>query len=161
MNRKLLLLSAGTLAVGAGSMATLTYSTNCGGNCAALAQIRMIALAARVGSMDAPDGSFGFATADPAAHPYFADASRPREARFLVTTETITGKTSPPIIIAVCDTPYRNLPEQWFGTPPPTHAAAFSDGTSRLISTPEFAALDFSKLIPLDQLYPPNPSRTP
>lgn len=58
-------------------------------------------------------------------------------------------------ILIVCDTPYRNVPEQIFGEAPPTHAAGYSDGTIRLISTEEYSSLDRESLIPLDELIGP------
>lgn len=57
-------------------------------------------------------------------------------------------------VIVVCDKPYRNVPEQWIGSAPPTHAAAFCDGSYGLISPTEFAALDRSTFTFLDELYP-------
>jgi hypothetical protein len=55
-------------------------------------------------------------------------------------------------LLIVCDCAFRNVPRQLIGSAPPTHAAAFSDGSTRLISTEEFAAIDRSSLVPLDEL---------
>ncbi|HZJ15896.1 MAG TPA: hypothetical protein VFD27_12660 [Chthoniobacteraceae bacterium] len=137
-----------------------SYSTNCGGNTAALGQVTCIALVARMGTFDTPDHSFRFSAADAKQREQLSYLSRPlfHSARFLVSTAPVfEQETQPRRIIVVCDTPYRNVPEQWIGSAPPTHAAGFADGSKGLISTAEFAALDRSTFVPLDELYPPNP----
>ena len=159
MSRKLLLLIVGILAVGAAVFPTLSYTTNCGGNSAALAQVRSIALLALAGTYDAPDHSFRFTAADAGQREQLALYARThwlRSARFLVSTAPVSEHEAPPRrIIAVCDTPYRNVPRRWIGSAPPTHAAGFSDGSHGLISPAEFAALDRSTFVALDELYPP------
>src|SRR5689334_5054916 len=60
MCRKELLLIVGILAVGAAILPILSYATNCGGNSAALAQVRSIALIAFAGIDDAPNHAFRF-----------------------------------------------------------------------------------------------------
>ena len=161
MNRKLLLLLAGLLAIGAVVLPTIGYTTNCGGNSAALAQVQGIALIAHVGTFDTPDHSFRFTAANAEQREQLTYYSRThwlRSARFLVSTGPVSEhEAQPRRIIAVCDTPYRNVPRRWIGSAPPTHAAAFAEGSHGLISTAEFAALDRSTFTPLDELYPPNP----
>jgi hypothetical protein len=160
MSIKKLLLLCVVLAVGGALYFSplVRSSTNCGGNSAALAQVRAIATIARLGAMEAPDHSFRFAAANRETSEELAYYSRSLgwlpNARFLVSTAPITERESDHRrIIAVCDTSYRT--PRWFGLAEPTHAASFADGSVRLISTSEFAGLDRSVLTPLDELHPP------
>ena len=138
-----------------------THSTNCGGNSAALAQVGNIATFARDFAMYAPGRSFDFTADDAVQREDLAQMSRDswlHGARFLVSTAPIAEhETQPHRVIVVCDTPYRNVPRRRFISAPPTHAAAFADGSTGLISTAEFAALDRSQFKPLDELYPTKP----
>jgi hypothetical protein len=147
------------LALGAGVFSH--YSTNCGGNSAALVQVTEIAIVARLGTFDTPDHSFRFSTANAEQREQLSYLSRTHwlhGARFLVSTAPVSKhEAEPRRIIVVCDTPYRNVPRQWIGSAPPTHAVSFADGSKGLISVAEFAALDHSALVPLDELYPSNP----
>jgi hypothetical protein len=116
MNRKILLLVGVLLAVGAAVFPTLTHTTNCGGNSAALAQVHRIALLARVTTFDAPDHSFRFTFADSQQREQLSQLSRThwlRSARFLVSTTPVSqDETQPRRVIAVCDTPFSNVPRQ-------------------------------------------------
>jgi hypothetical protein len=158
MSRKTLLLVGILLAVGAAVFPTLSYSTNCGGNSAALGQVCSITLVARTATFDAPDHSFRFTSVDSKQREHLSLLSRThwlRGARFLVSTTPVSEhETQPRRVIAVCDTPYRNVPRRWIASAPPTHAAGFADGSHGLVSTAEFAALDRSTFTPLDELYP-------
>ena len=131
-----------------------TRVSNCGGNSAALGSVQAITSIALVEMMRGEGQAVHFATID--SDNRFLLEMRARNqwiepARFLVSTEPITG--SQQRLIVVCDTPFRNVRERWIGSAPPTHAAGFSDGTCRLISTAEFAALDSRQFVPLDQLF--------
>ena len=134
-------------------------TSNCGGNSAALSQVKQIELIARFAATDAPDHSFRFDAAgrderEQLAH--YASSHWLGGARFLVSRSSVEEKRKQPRHpIVVCNRPYRNVPRQWIGSAPPTHAVAYSDGSCGLISTEEFAALDLSKFTPLDELYPP------
>jgi hypothetical protein len=139
--------------------------TNCGGNSAALNEVHGIALAALVYASDAPDHSFRFTTPTARQREELAHYGRTpwcRGARFLVSTAPISEKQFPlrrepeaqRRVITVCDTPYTNVPRRRFGSAPPTHAAGYSDGSYGLISLAEFAALDRTTFVPIDELYP-------
>jgi hypothetical protein len=161
MKGKSLLLGAGILVVGAVAVAGFSGKTsNCGGNSAALGNVRLIAISAILNMEDAPDHSFSFSEANPEQREELATYSRThwlRDARFLVSTKPMSERdTKEHHLIAVCDTPYRNVPQKWIGSAPPTHAAGYSDGSCGLISTDEFALLDFAKFRPLDEMYPPD-----
>jgi len=134
-------------------------TSNCGGNSAALSQVKQIALIARLTAADAPDHSFRFGAAGPDEREQLTGFSRSHwlhGARFLVSAMPMEGKGNHSRrVIVVCNTSYCNVPWQWIGSAPPTHAVAYSDGSYGLISTAEFAALDLSTFTPLDELYPP------
>jgi hypothetical protein len=159
MNAKLLLVLGGCVAIGAAATQMLSYTSNCGGNSAALSNVHTITLIALNGAFEAPDHSFRYTAANAEQRGQLADCAKTHwlpKARFLVSNSPVTElETQPRRIIVVCDTPYRNVPRQWFGSAPPTHAVGFSDGSHALISTAEFDALDRSAFVPLDELCPP------
>ena len=156
----LLLLTVSLLGIGTALFLTaFSLPTNCGGNSVVLANIRTIALVPFVHAMDSPESPFRFTSLTDSTRnvlEYYAHHPPFRTTRILVTTSPILERgKQPPFIIAVCDTPFRNVPQRRFGLAPPTHAAAYSDGTIALISPTEFAALDGSTFMPLDELIPP------
>lgn len=165
MNRKLRwLLSVLPFGLAAVLWIPVSSSTHCGGNSAALSRVQIIALIVREGSFDPVDHSFHFADEEDGLRGQLAFYSRSHwlpEAHFLVSTAPVSEHETPPHrIVAVCDTPYRNVPERWIGSAAPAHAAAFADGSSGLISPAEFAALDRSTFVPLDEIHPPEPQPT-
>lgn len=137
-------------------------TSNCGGNSAALAQVVQIALIARFAASDAPDHSFRFNAAGPDEREQLAGFSRSpwlHGARFLVSAMPVEEEENQSRrVIVVCNKSYRNVPRQWIGYAPPTHAVGYSDGSYGLISPAEFAALDLSKFTPLDEVYQPKPN---
>jgi hypothetical protein len=157
VNPKLLFPLLGLVVFGAAAMSPWRgMKTNCGGNSAALASVHRIAIAATVRASDPPDHRFHFAAVSGSNRDEFADYAYNHwlpGAHFLVCrTPVIEGE--PKRIIVVCDTPYGNVPRRWIGSAPPAHAAAYSDGSYGLISAQEFAAVDRSAFVPLDELYP-------
>ncbi|MEM7165571.1 MAG: hypothetical protein AAF581_08905 [Planctomycetota bacterium] len=127
-------------------------------------EIRQIGLLAVGFADDAPDGWFRFASPltqeqrdllHSAAH-----GRRKAGAHYLVTLEPIPATEQPGWtladrrVIAVCDTPYRNMPGPWFGKAPLQHAVVYWDWRTELISTDEFDALDLSQFGALDELVP-------
>lgn len=58
-------------------------------------------------------------------------------------TITIEGRQ----VVAVCDKPFDNVPRRFFGKAPLTHAIAFADGTTGLISSEEFSKLDLAGFV--------------
>lgn len=132
--------------------------SNCGGNSAALAEVSQIAMVARIGAVTSSNDSFSFAVASGEQREQLAMLSRSHwsdSSRILVSLQPIRADVGEQCrVIVACDTPYRNVPQSWFGLAPPAHAVAYSDGTSGLISPDEFAALDLSKFVPMDELYP-------
>jgi hypothetical protein len=150
---------AGTLIAIGTLIAASSGRTNCGGNNAALSRVGEIAMIVLNGAANSPNRSFDYKPANPEEVRMLSEASQYHwcpGARFLVTTDPVTTNDAKQRVIVVCDTPYRNVPQRLFGKAPPTHAAAYSDGTTRLISCEEFAGLDRSKFVPLDELFPPD-----
>lgn len=130
--------------------------SNCGGNSAALNDVKRYSLLAQRAAEENRERQFSIAEATPrerAELARIADDFWIRGARFWVSPlpQRIDAGQPPRLLIA-CDRAFRNVPRQLIGSTPPTHAAAFSDGSSRLISTEEFAAIDRSSLVPLDEL---------
>ena len=161
MSRKRLFLLVGLVAIsaiGAGFVLPLFARSNCGGNSAALSNVRMYVLLARMGSTDSPDHVFHVLTVTPEQRKQLAHVAHDHwipNARFLVSTGPLSEESSQSRrIIVVCDTAYRNVPRRWIGSAPPAHAAGFSDGSAELISPAQFAALDKSSFTFLDELYP-------
>lgn len=129
--------------------------SNCGGNSAALHNVRQYYVILEMAAASRPGHRFAIASATPEEREELAAVARyswTGAARFLVSTQPYQAAApGPRRMIIVCDTPYRNLPRRLI-PPPPTHAAAYSDGSVDLISVSESAALDHSVLVPLDQL---------
>jgi len=155
MNRKFkVLLLAGILAVvGSAAIPMTVQKSNCGGNSWALSEVRSIAAFAFIQANDAPDRTFRFDSANPRQCEYLS--INPRGVHFLVSGQPlVNSETEPRRIVVVCDRPFNNVPQRTFFSAPYTHAVGYSDGTSGLISTREFAALDLTKFRALDELFP-------
>jgi hypothetical protein len=129
--------------------------SNCGGNSAAIWNVRQYYVIVELAAASRPDHCFTSASATPQEREDLAAVARgpwTGGARYLVSTQPYrAGARGPRRLIAVCDTPFRNVPRRLI-PPPPTHAAAFSDGSVALLSVAQYAALDHSVLVPLDQL---------
>lgn len=133
------------------------FVSNCGGNSAALAQVRDIMSYVHLAERDSFEPSFrwpqGYAEAQ-AVRARLARSHWIPNARFLVYTGPIIWSDAQPShITVVCDMPFSNVPRRWLGSAPLTHAAAFADGSTRLISVAEFAQLDLGDYVALDHLW--------
>lgn len=130
--------------------------SNCGGNSAALHDVKWYALVVQQAAEENLERQFSISESTPrerAELAHIADDFWIRGARFWVSPlPQRIDAGQPPRLLIVCDRAYRNVPRQLIGSAPPTHAAAFSDGSCRLISIEEFAAIDRSSLVPLDEL---------
>lgn len=157
--RTLLLAAACILGLAIALALAAPSSTNCGGNSDALAHIHGIAGIVRMFLVQNPTAELRLSAPPDDLRPDLAELSHFRSlpnARFLVTTSPITSRDlKQPRLVVVCDRPYRNVPQRWFGLEaPPTHAAGYSDGSTALISESQFKALDRSTFVPLDELFP-------
>jgi hypothetical protein len=129
----------------------LARPTNCGGNSAALAACRDIVLSFRAIALDMGDKPVSISNLSDEDRKVFrsvAGISWLHQSRVLVVRGTVTlGQEAPREIIAVCDTPFDNVPRRMFGRAPLTHAVGYSDGSAGLISVQEFHRLDLSRFI--------------
>ena len=82
----------------------------------------------------------------------------PEAPRYLVFTGTVVREDlKRPRLLAVCDTAHDITPDAWFSRN--GHAAGFSDGSERVLTPDEYAALDLTAFRPLDELFPSNSRR--
>ncbi|HWN93847.1 MAG TPA: hypothetical protein VNT99_02330 [Methylomirabilota bacterium] len=160
--RGLLILGVGIalVAVAVATLPLLARSSNCGGNSAALNQVRHYAILAELCALNNSNGAFRVADVPDEERNQLRQSSRNHwipGARFLVSTNTVTTSDfKARHILIVCDKPYRNVPRRWIGTAPPAHAVAYSDGSAALMSPAEFASMDRRSFVFLDELYPSN-----
>ena len=130
-------------------------ATNCGGNSAALTAVHSYVSMTIVAAMDNPDRAFNPMAMTPDQRSQISNlpgASSNRHTHLLISKIPFVPRSSEPRrVVIVCDTPYTNVPQR---PSPPTHAAGFSDGTTGLISPKEFAALDHSTFVAIDELFP-------
>jgi hypothetical protein len=155
----LIVTGAGVLAIAAALIDGALQPTNCGGNSAALANVRQYMLFVQQAALANPEHHFCVTSATPEQREQLADLASDiwvGGARYLVSTSPYgVPLHGPRTVLMVCDTPFRNVPRSTLMPPPPTHAASFSDGTTGLISVTEFNSLDRSTLKPLDELVAP------
>ena len=145
------LLGAVVLICAAVLLPLLARPTNCGGNSAALTACEDIALSLQIISSDHGDKSFSVSDLGPAEREYFrrvAGLSWLPDSKILVAPGPIVLRAQQPkMIIAVCDRPFDNVPRRLFGKAPATHAVAYSDGSTGLITVGEFRRSDFSRFV--------------
>ena len=138
------------------SAARTFQGSNCGGNTAALYVVHKYQLVAEWAAAESPNHEFAASSATAQQREdleSIANNSWIGGSHILVSSQPYRPRRAGPrTIVAVCDTPYRNVPRRILGLAPPTHAAAYSDGSVGLISVAEFEALDRTSLIPLDEL---------
>lgn len=138
------------------SLTPMAHTTNCGGNSSALHTVHRLRTFVAVTSLERSGGVFSFSDLSDIELDQLkavVGSSWNSEAKFYVASGRI-GFQEPMgerRIIAVCETAYRNVPEHrmgmWRWPAPPTHAAAFSDGTTGLISPEVYAAINRADMI--------------
>jgi hypothetical protein len=146
--------------VGAGALAALVApafqrASNCGGNSAALSEARLYWLIVDNAAATSAVGEFDVTKAKAAEQSRLAELAHDswiNPARYLVSTVSYRREAKSHKLLIVCDQAFRNVPQRTLWQAPPTHAAAYSDGTVELMSEAEFAALDRSSLVSLDRL---------
>ena len=128
---------------------------NCGGNSAALAAVTTYSMIVDLGAERRADHTFSLASATPEERERIASATSPTwigTGRYLISTQPVRvlpGEARHMII--VCDRAFSNVPRRYLFANPPTHAVAYSDGTTEMISKERYAALELSSFIPADQ----------
>lgn len=162
MSRKGFLIMGGGLALVVTAVAVsplLARPSNCGGNSAALNQVRQYAILTELCALNSSNGLFRVTDVPDEERNQVRVCSRNHwipDARFLVSTNTVTtNDLKTRRILIVCDKPYGNVPRRWFGAAAPAHAVGYSDGSTGLMSPGEFALLDRRSFVFLDELYPP------
>jgi hypothetical protein len=137
----------------------LARPSNCGGNSAALNDVKLYVLMVELGINDTVDRTFRVTALTGDQRDELSRVVRDhwiRGARFLVSTNPVhEADLKSRRILIVCDTPFQNVPQRRFGSAPPTYAVGYSDGTKGLLGVGEFAALDFTTFRFLDELIQP------
>jgi hypothetical protein len=135
-------------------LCALPRSSNCGGNSEALSDVYAYVSFCKQAAAESPEHQFRVTSATPTQREEllsYIDTAMTH--RYLTSTLPYQEpSTGPRRVIMVCDTPFRNVPRRFLFQSPPRHAAAFSDGSTRLLSVAEFNALDRSNLKPFHEI---------
>lgn len=134
----------------------LAGSSNCGGNSAAQAQCRLIAIRAKV---EASEGLF-----QPQQWSEYGKKEAGRlslrhwtpEATYLVRTN-LTANAPAKTVVTVCDTKFENVPKPTIWNlyrKNPAHAVAYFDETMGLLTSEEFSKLDLTNFVNVTTLAP-------
>jgi len=138
----------GVVACGVALPSLLDGSSNCGGNSAALAACKSVAICLSLTASERENKSVSVTNLTGIEREPFtqvAGLSWLHGAKVLVTAATVTNERRQ--LVAACDKPFDNVPRRLFGKAPLTHAVAYSDGTTGLISTEEFQKLDLTNFV--------------
>lgn len=147
--------SVGCVAVVALVLLNVQQSSNCGGNSAALHEVRRYWMIVDSAAAANPHGEFDVTRASAEERSQLAELAEESwidPARYLVSTLPCTPKAESRRLLVVCDQAFRNVPRRMIWQAPPTHAAAYSDGTVELMSEADFARLDLSSWVSLERL---------
>ena len=141
-------ISVAALACGAVLLPSLASRSNCGGNSAALAACKSVAVSLNLVASERGNKAVSITNLAGVERDYFkqiAGLSWLHEAKVMVSPAmvTIEGRQ----IVAVCDKPFDNVPRRFFGKAPLTHAVAYADGTTKLISSKEFSMLNLAGFV--------------
>jgi hypothetical protein len=143
-----------TFVVGAGFLLpAFAPASNCGGNSAALDLCKEAYFCFQLAADTREDGQVSIADLSLADRENFKEGAVAGqrwigESKILVTRrKVVIGEGAPKTIVAVCDTPFDNVPRRTFGKAPPTHAVAYADGTTGLLPIGEFRRLDLSGFV--------------
>lgn len=133
--------------------------SSCGGNSAALAACGSAVVTFDMVSSDHKDRPVSITTMTAVERACFRDLaglSWIRPATVLVTRAPVqVGAEGAGQIVAVCNTPFSNVPERLFGKIPLTHAVAYADRRTALISVEDFRRLDLHDFIDVRTLPAP------
>lgn len=138
----------------------LKPASNCGRNSAALSACRSAVLAFRLVALDRSDERAALSGMTPSERENFrqvAGLNWLHGARILVSPAAIGLRGRD--LVAVCDRPYDNVPQRWFGKAPMTHAAAYSDESTALLTVEEFKRLDLRGFVEVRSI--PDPKSPP
>jgi prepilin-type N-terminal cleavage/methylation domain-containing protein len=136
----------------------LAGRTNCGGNSAALSACRHIALSFQTIALDHGDQPFSIKDLTSRERENFRDVmglSWLPGARILVAPGPMAiGEGHPKRILAVCDHAFDNVPRRILGRSPATHAVAYSNGSTGLMSMEEFRRSDLGGFVDIRTIAP-------
>lgn len=123
--------------------------SNCGGNSAALSNCGSYAQGAFVSAHDRPDRIFNVEGSS--MRDYLlgiaADTGWIGNAEYLVRTGNILIGEGHKEILIVCSRPFTNVPQRFWRSNAPTHAAGLADGSAVLLSVDEFESLDLETFV--------------
>ncbi len=152
--RRLLLISGivAVLVLCAGVLLpVLAPSPNCGGNSAALAACHAAFVSFSLVAAENGKEPVSIAALTASQREYFRQVAGSNwlgGSKLLVTRARIrVGATTEKEPIAVCDAAFDNVPRRMFGKAPLTHAVAYADGSTALLSVEEFRRLDLSTFV--------------
>ena len=143
-------IAAALVLCGAFFLPALTRPSNCGGNSAALSACKSVAVCIRLIAAERGDGPVSIGGLRAAEREHFKQVAGLNwlgGARILVTPEIRGGQPSGKEIIAVCDRAFDNVPRRRLGKAPLTHAVAYADGSTALMSIDEFQRVDLSRFV--------------
>jgi hypothetical protein len=124
----------------------LARSSNCGGNSAALAACKSVYVCFRLVAYSHGDRAVTVTELNAADRGYFNQVTGlswiPASKILVTRAKVAVGEASGRQVIAVCDTAFDNVPRRLFGRAPRTHAVAYADGSTGLLSVADFLRLD-------------------
>jgi hypothetical protein len=128
-----------------------TPASNCGGNSAALTACRSVAICFQLAAVDHRNRPVAVGEMTAAE---LAEFGAPHglnwlhDSTVLVTAAKVSvGEAGGREVIAVCNRAYDNVPRRWLIRAPFTHAVAYADGSTGLISPDEFRRLDLTRFL--------------
>jgi hypothetical protein len=153
----LILLAVGPpVLAGAWFMPFRGFATNCGGNNAARNYVREYALMMIMFADESPTQEFSLASATVLQRGELATGPSGwgvSHGDILICTKPLG--LDPSIsrrIIVACNRPFTNVPQYAFHSAPRSHAVAFSDGSTALLSESGFAAIDRASFIAVSEI---------
>ena len=134
----------------------LDGTSNCGGNNAARAYVDEYALMMINFAEDNLNHEFLLTTASPQQRRELAGGPSGwgiGSSDILISTRPLRlDQFGNRTIVAVCNRPFTNVPQYQFHRAPPRYAVGFSDGTTALLSAREYAAIDRTSFIPVNEI---------
>lgn len=150
------ILAGSVLMLGALAQPFMARSSNCGGNSAALNACRSVHLSFRVIASEHEVDFASIADLTPTDREQFncvSGLSWIGDAKIMVNSRPLHfDSLNSNVVLAVCDTPFRNVPQRrWFKTPP-RHAVVYADGRTDLITVDRFKRMDLSGFVDVRSL---------
>ena len=147
---------AGPILLGALLLPILSRESNCGGNSASLSRCSFLNGYLQLWFAERSDGfdvaKHGWKELEMDTRSFFGWGSAPENYLLKKQIASFPGGSG---IVAVCNLEFGNVPQPtiWNGyRRTPGHAALLADGTTKVISPAEFAALDLKQFVPLSSL---------